>query len=301
MYVACPSCKTLYPVTAEYLRLAAGQVRCSTCETRFDASSSVFDDPQEALDYQYPMQQALKEEIDDLVDRALDIGAELAPVVEEQQEEQQAADSEHEFWRADVDHYAWPVKAEFRQLVVEQFASDEHTGRADMSDEYLLDGHDKPGARTAWGAIAAALLLTAGLIAQYAYVERYQLVQFQALRPAIELMCAPLDCNLPLRRDLARVEMVEREVREHPNVGDALLVHAAFVNRADFVQAYPVLQVSFSDVAGTPIAVRRFGPEEYLQEPATADQGMAPGQQSLVMLEVIDPGERAVSFQFDFM
>ena len=170
-----------------------------------------------------------------------------------------------------------------------------------MSDEYLLADHDLSGARTAWGAIAAALLLTAGLIAQYAYVERYQLVQIAALRPAIELLCAPLDCNLPLRRDLARVEMVEREVREHPDVGDALLVHATFVNRADFVQAYPVLQVSFSDVAGTPVAVRRFGPEQYLQEPVTADKGMAPGQQSLVMLEVIDPGERAVSFQFDFM
>ena len=301
MYVACPSCKTLYPVSAEYLRLAAGQVRCSVCENRFDASKSVFDDPQEALDYQYPVPQAIKEEIDDLVDRALDSGSELPPAVEEQQEEQQAADNEHEFGCADVDHYAWPVTAEFHELAVEQPASDEHTGRADMSDEYLLADHDQPGARTAWGAIAAALLLTAGLIAQYAYVERYHLVQIAAMRPAIELLCAPLDCNLPLRRDLARVEMVEREVREHPNVGDALLVHATFVNRADFVQAYPVLQVSFSDVAGTPIAVRRFGPEQYLQEPVTADKGMAPGQQSLVMLEVIDPGESAVSFQFDFM
>jgi hypothetical protein len=84
-------------------------------------------------------------------------------------------------------------------------------------------------------------------------------------------------------------------------VSDALLVHATFVNRADFVQAYPVLQVSFSDVSGTPVALRRFGPEEYLPEIALADKGMAPGQQSLVMLEVIDPGERAVSFQFDFM
>ncbi len=89
MYVACPSCKTLYPVSAEYLRLAAGQVRCSVCENRFDASKSVFDDPQEALDYQYPVPQAIKEEIDDLVDRALDSGAELPPAVEEQQEEQQ--------------------------------------------------------------------------------------------------------------------------------------------------------------------------------------------------------------------
>ena len=297
MYVACPSCKTLYPVTAEYLRLAAGQVRCSTCATRFDASSAVFDDPQDALDYQHPIQQALKDEIEDLVDRALDGDTAPAPV----SAEQQAADNEAEFGRAAVDYYAWPVVAEFREPADDQFASDEHAGRADMSAEYLLDDHVRSGAPPAWGAIAAAVLLTAGLVAQFAWVDRYQLLQVPVLRPAIELLCAPLDCNLPLRRDLARMEMVEREVREHPNVSDALLVHATFVNRADFVQAYPVLQVSFSDVSGTPVALRRFGPEEYLPEIALTDKGMAPGQQSLVMLEVIDPGERAVSFQFDFM
>ena len=80
MYVACPSCKTLYPVTAEYLRLAAGQVRCSSCQTRFDASSAVFDNPQQALDHEHPLQQTLKGEIDDLVGRALDGRSEEVPL-----------------------------------------------------------------------------------------------------------------------------------------------------------------------------------------------------------------------------
>ena len=109
-----------------------------------------------------------------------------------------------------------------------------------------------------------------------------------------------MSCDLPLRHDLTQVEMVEREVRDHPNVADALLVSAAFINRASYPQAYPVLQVSFSDTAGTPVAVRRFLPEEYLHDKNPA-RGMAPGEQTLVMLEVVDPGERAVSYQFDFM
>jgi len=298
MYVACPSCKALYPVTAEYLRLAAGKVRCSACDTQFDASSSVFDDPQAALDYQYPIQQTLKEEIEDLVDRALDDGVEL---VSADDVEQVVTGVTSLPGRTDIDSYAWPAAAEFCAADVDAPGPGEYAVRDKIADDFLLEDHGVQGARTAWGAIAAALLLTALLVAQYAYTERFRLVQISALRPAIELLCLPLECNLPLRRDLARVEMIEREVREHPNVGDALLVHAAFVNRADFVQAYPVLQVSFSDVAGTPVAVRRFRPEEYLRETLPADTGMAPGQQSLVMLEVIDPGERAVSFQFDFM
>ena len=198
--------------------------------------------------------------------------------------------------QADADHYARPVSAEFVSPVPEREA-DELPG---LSPALLFhDDHDHH-ARTSWGAIAAALLLTVTLIAQYVYWERYHLVQISALRPALEWFCKPLTCNLPLRHELAQVEMIEREVRDHPRVKDALLVSAAFVNRAPYAQAYPVLQISFSDVAGTPVAVRRFAPEEYLRK-KTAGNGMAPGEQTRVSLEVVDPGERAVSFQFDFM
>ena len=95
--------------------------------------------------------------------------------------------------------------------------------------------------------------------------------------------------------------MVEREVRDHPHIDGGLLINAAFVNRATFAQAYPVFEVSFSDVSGTPIAVRRFPPAKYLMGQQSVEQGMAPGERAQLMLEVVDPGDRAVSFQFDFL
>jgi hypothetical protein len=104
-----------------------------------------------------------------------------------------------------------------------------------------------------------------------------------------------------LRHDINRIEVVEREVRDHPHASGALLVNASFVNRAGFVQAYPVFEISFSDVSGTPVAVRRFPPAEYLIGQQNVSNGMAPGERAQLMLEVVDPGDRAVSFQFDFL
>jgi predicted Zn finger-like uncharacterized protein len=340
MYVACPSCKTLYPVTAEQLRLAAGKVRCGQCQTLFNATEAVFEDPQQALAYEPPLQQELVQEIDALVGRALDevpgeevdtlqagdtggVNPEFAeafqgemPVEIEDELEGVALPNDTEeivlsgtevshkitesagvVLKADADHYAQPVSAEFTARGSAQGA-DELSG---LSPAMMFhDDVSSHQARTSWGVIAASLLLTLILLAQYAYWDRYRLVQISALRPALEWLCAPLQCDLPLRHDLAQLEMIEREVRDHPRVEDALLVNAVFVNRAPHPQAYPVLQVSFSDVVGTPIAVRRFLPEEYLRKKNAAD-GMVPGEQTLVMLEVVDPGERAVSFQFDFM
>ena len=96
-------------------------------------------------------------------------------------------------------------------------------------------------------------------------------------------------------------EILEREVRDHPQVDDALLIHVTFANQADFVQPYPVFAVSFSDVSGTPVAARRFRPDEYLSDTRNTAGGMQPGERAQLMLEVVDPGERAVSFQFDFL
>ena len=397
MYVACPSCQSLYQIELIHLRAAGGELRCGACQTTFNATAAVFDDPQQAIEYanQHPLQESVAREIDDLVNKALD-------QVSEHEYDAEAADSQssqavvtateetggtaraewpdvvskaleaehfgmqtdvqagtspaqpaeedvtlealHEpasgsaavvdtveeealygRLRADTDFYACPIGAEFRVPLEEkalygrlqadldfyacpvtaEFRAQrpqESSTVLELSADFLYAEDDQPaGLHIPWGAIAASILLAVLLLAQFAWVERYQLARMPQLRPALELFCQPLDCDLPLRHDISSIEMVEREVRDHPHAGDALLINASFVNRADFAQAYPVFEVSFSDVSGTPVAVRRFPPAEYLLGRQDVAAGMAPGERAQLMLEVVDPGERAVSFQFDFL
>jgi predicted Zn finger-like uncharacterized protein len=219
--------------------------------------------------------------------------AEPATAVEALVEESQV----HGLLRADMDFYACPAAAEFRAQ------RPQRTSEALELSEALLysdESHDS-GLRIPWGAIAASILLAVLLLAQFAWVERYQLVRLPQLRLALEFFCQPLSCDLPLRHDISRIEVVEREVRDHPHASGALLINASFVNHAGFTQAYPVFEISFSDVSGTQVAVRRFPPAEYLIGRQDVSNGMAPGERAQLMLEVVDPGDRAVSFQFDFL
>jgi hypothetical protein len=108
-------------------------------------------------------------------------------------------------------------------------------------------------------------------------------------------------CELPMRVELADFGIVERDVRKHPTVAEALLINVAFENRATFNQPYPLFEVSFTDSSGAPVAMRRFMPAEYLGESVNAASGMSPHVPAQVVLEVIDPGEQAVSFQFGFL
>ena len=143
------------------------------------------------------------------------------------------------------------------------------------------------------------LVLLLGL--QWVYFNRDAVAADDVWRSQLERFCEVLHCELPMRVDLARIGIVERDVRKHPVVEDALLINVAIENRAYFIQPYPLFEVSFTDSAGSPVAMRHFRPAEYLGEDIDPESGMSPQLPAQVVLEVIDPGDEAVSFQFGFL
>ena len=148
--------------------------------------------------------------------------------------------------------------------------------------------------------------LTIGLLvlllgSQWVYFNRDALAADDVWRSKVEHFCEALHCELPMRVDLDQVGIVERDVRKHPVVEDALLINVAIENRADFIQPYPLFEVSFTDKTGSPVAMRRFRPAEYLGKDIDLESGMSPQLPAQVVLEVLDPGDEAVSFQFGFL
>jgi hypothetical protein len=136
---------------------------------------------------------------------------------------------------------------------------------------------------------------------QWVYFNRGTLAADAGMRPALERFCGVLQCDLPLRTDLAQLEIIDRDVRKHPQEDAALLINASVANRADFTQPYPVFEISFSDTAGRAVAMRRFLPAEYLEPGSDTAAGMAAGVPVHIVLEIQDPGDQAVSFQFGFL
>jgi hypothetical protein len=149
------------------------------------------------------------------------------------------------------------------------------------------------------GAGIGFLLLLLGV--QWVYFNRDVLAADERWRPTLERGCRVVHCELPLRVDLSRMDIINRDVRQHPTVGDVLLINLAFENRADFIQPYPVLEVSFTDQSGDSVAMRRFSPAEYLDTGVDPGGGMVTASPVRVVLEVIDPGDEVVSFQFAFL
>lgn len=148
-----------------------------------------------------------------------------------------------------------------------------------------------------WALVNSVLLLA--LLGQLLFVQRDAFAQNPSMRPLVVDMCALLACELSPRRAVKRIELVRRNVYAHPNVEDALIIDARFVNNATFPQPYPVLTVSLGNLRGEPMIRRNFQPREYRPE-LDPNARMAPGSPVQITLEVRDPGREARTFELEF-
>jgi len=145
------------------------------------------------------------------------------------------------------------------------------------------------------------LLLIALLLLQFIYHERDLLVRFPQTLTVIERVCAYLPCTPASARAPDQFHLVARGVRDHPEVAGALEITGTFSNGADFPQEYPVVELRFTDINGQPVAIRRFAPEEYLTGIASGAGMVVPGANVAMMIEILDPGPRAVAYEFSFL
>ena len=157
-------------------------------------------------------------------------------------------------------------------------------------------------AKIAWIFVISILLVV--LLGEFVYLKRQTLASYPQLKPVIENLCSNLNkivpCEITAARDVSAIEILERNVVSHPNAKNALLITSTIENTADFDQPFPDLILTFSDINQKIIARRKFTPAEYLSKDVDIEAGMKKNVPIKLMLEIVDPGEEAVNFEFNF-
>ena len=267
MYTQCPDCLTVFSLDADALMPAGGHVQCGHCDAVFDAlaciASHLPPEPFTRLAPPATAGQAPRLELAVYRPRP-----EPEPVV--------GANGLPVAWQQ-------PDNAP-------RFARGRH--RRDTSDDAL-------GERR-WPWVTVCLALTLLLGAQVAWAQRNTLLSDPVTGPWLRQACSMLGCHLPLVRSVRQLQLVARDVEAHPQIKGALMISATFRNNAPFAQPYPVISLVLSDPQGHRVAMRRLRPSEYLDDSESLRAGMAPGATTAVVLEVEDPGRKAVAFEFGF-
>lgn len=150
-----------------------------------------------------------------------------------------------------------------------------------------------PVPRWLWPVIA---VLFVALLLQVVIGGRAALANDAATRPFVVAMCRVLGCSVPAWSDPAALQIVDHRIHAAPDRPGVLVVEASFRNDARWPQAWPVLQLTLSDINGVPIAQGKFAAAQYL--PGAHPPEIGGGQTAAIQLNVTDPAQKAVSFDF---
>lgn len=262
MYTQCPECATVYSADAATIARGHGMVACSHCNALFDALRTLADQlPAEPFE-------------------RLDVHTP----------------------EADPPRLGVPVYRPNTQAVTFTFDPDERPRpRERKHSTPAFARHARPSGGRRWPWVIGTVLLSLSLTGQLAYAERDSLLNNDSVRPWLDQACAVLDCRLPLRHAGHHLELLSRDIRPHPSVPGALIVSATVRNAADFDQAFPVVEITLSDLDENRVAMRRFQPRDYLGDSRAIERGLAAGASSALVFEVRDPGKNAVAFEFKFL
>jgi hypothetical protein len=136
-----------------------------------------------------------------------------------------------------------------------------------------------------WG--VASLLLALALTLQAIYLFRVELAaRIPALRPNLEAACELLGCAVPLPQNADLMTIESSELKDEPGEGHQILLTALLRNRADYVQAYPKLELTLTDFRDAALARRVFKPAEYLASPELESSGLASNRELSVRLRL---------------
>lgn len=166
--------------------------------------------------------------------------------------------------------------------------------QAMYGDDYRNRGSLKP---LLW--MTGILILIISIIVQSIYYQRYSLVSSTKYQTQIINLCQVLPCDTQQFRSLSQIKLIERNVFTHPTRNNALMVSGSFQNEASFFQGIPKLKISLSDVKGNLIANRLFEPAEFMSNPDITR--LEPGKAIQFRLEIIDPGNEALTYEFEFV
>lgn len=278
MYTQCPECLSVFSIGAQALVQAHGYVMCGHCGAGFDSLATLSEQlpPEPFQELPVNDQALVPPHIELVVYRPQPPAPEPAVVVEA----------------------AAPAATEdFTQLVfAPRFAKSSRKRKLPRAERK----HRTHRGSGQWPWVMVCGLLALALATQLAWISRDNLIRDPRLGGWLRGICDSFGCRLPLVAAPKQLRLLASNVETHPNAAHALMISLSLRNEAAFAQPWPVVVVTLEDAQGHRLTMRRLMPTDYLDDHAVLQRGLAPGATTALLLEVQDPGDQAVAYEFSF-
>jgi len=287
MLTTCPECHTSFRVTQEHLGLRRGLVRCGHCGVVFNGYDSLLaelvappDKPDQIEEAATPFVEALSEARDPLAGRmAVEEGL-VTPLDEADQTEETPT----------------TVEGPLAGQMADSMADEETSDSILLSELPTRIKRATPTGRPRFILKRLAALLLGGLLLlQIAVFLRAEIASvLPATRPLLHALCQPLNCVVPLLRQLDKTAIAASSLEHDAENKSRARLSLLLANRSGQIQTWPHIVLTLTDVRDAPVAQRVFAPKEYLAKDAKLETGMATGEEQEIRLD-LDTGTLAAT------
>ncbi|MEI8385265.1 MAG: zinc-ribbon and DUF3426 domain-containing protein [Nitrosomonadaceae bacterium] len=261
----CPNCDTTFRVTAQHLKAHGGDVRCGSCAHIFNGFATLTTVQETKGDEPSVDLKGVK--------------SDTITVTGVKEMGSSRPNSDHELRVAgELDPISSTVP---RDIARETPDADNLTIEREFYE--LSEPRKNQG-----GWIAVSIFLVIMLAGQLIYSYRSEIsIQVPSARPYLENYCELLGCTVPSSQQSDLLSIESSDLKSDPTTGDeAAVLTAVLRNYAPIPQAYPMLELTLTDVHEQALASHIFKPNEYLGREMRPEQTIAAGQEVEIRLRL---------------
>lgn len=261
---SCPNCQTQFIVTDEQLNQHNGKVRCGHCLHVFDATKELVDVSETEANI-----------IDD---------TDLVTINDENQVQITHIEP----------HESTQINDEASEIVNNDLIKDTQTSYFQTSAQ--KDEHKSRLYKRLIGLIAILLLIIA--VVQSVYFWRGDIaIYYPKLKPLLVQACEKLSCSIQLPKKIEFIIIDDSDMQEDANHAGLIHFSSTLINQAGFIQTYPNIELTLTDIEDKPKLRRIFTPAEYLPKHTDVASGLPAGAEIKVNLALIVQDEPVAGYR----
>ena len=295
----CPACETQFLLNTDQLKAQRGKVQCGHCQQLFNAKNRLTEVAENTN-----IDAALSTEISirDADDSTVENGASNNSSVDHIQAFNDTSDnytrdtSDFSTNRITAFHTDENLRADDRETF-----NDQTEGSNSAAPTIIQDLTTEPqftkepfNLKKLWISLLGLLLLILALL-QTLYFFRTQIAaQYPQFKPYLLQACQALNCEIKLAQNLNLLTIDDSDMQESDDYEDVISFSSELINNANYVQAYPNIELTLTDTQDQPVLRKLVTPKEYLTKNVVVEAGMD-ARQELRLNLVIDASELTVA------
>lgn len=148
-----------------------------------------------------------------------------------------------------------------------------------------------------WLLFCVVWLLGLAAVGQSVYFLRNEIpIYYPGSKPYLVSACETIGCEISLPKKIEYIFIDDFEIEEDAEYAGLMRLTSTLINQAGFAQTYPNLELTLKDADDNPKLRRTLTPAEYLPQNTAIENGIRPGEQVKIKLNITTNGEEVAGY-----